>query len=302
MTEFWGSGDNLVPHQQLYPEASIEQGSEQHNLAIVRFSSSDREARQLLARMPNTVSYGPHDFPAIHQYHDEVASIIAHPGAPHDSRVMALAQRSWHSRGQNGCNFARIAAAHAENLVWEYAVAGPEVNKLDQTLAQAVGVSLERAVADQDTQVHSVLLPGVKSPREAVAALGALTDHSKFWLERNEVADELLRLNLRYPVGDSGIQAWVMAFGPFDFMPSTRKAPYFELVTRVKPKPPKIYHRLNQDASIAHLADTTLGLTDEAHAPVFDRTLQRTRDILGKKPDDVTAAKATLAVPVELLQ
>ena len=147
-----------------------------------------------------------------------------------------------------------------------------------------------------------MLLPGVTNPRQAVAAIGELTDHSKFWLERNEVVEALLRLNVRYPVGGSGIQAWVMAFGPFDFLPNTRKAPYFELVTRVKPKPSKIFYRLNQNASIAHLADTSLGLTDEAHEPIFARTLQRTRDILGGEPDDISAAKATLAVPIELLQ
>lgn len=108
--------------QETIVDATAEAPSAQQKLETIRFTDSDKHARQLLAQMPNTQNYGPHEFPALHQHHDIVRHLGATAGALGERRLIALAQRSWHIRGQNGCNFARIAAAHAEGLVWEYTV------------------------------------------------------------------------------------------------------------------------------------------------------------------------------------
>lgn len=81
------------------------------------------------------------------------------------------------------------------------------VSKLDGELARAIGASVEQAVGDPETQIHSLLLPDIKNTYQAVAAIGELVDNTKFWLERNEVAEGFLRLNVRYPVNESNVQA-----------------------------------------------------------------------------------------------
>jgi hypothetical protein len=119
-----------------------------------------------------------------------------------------------------------------------------------------------------------------------------------FWLERDELRDGHRRLHLRYKMTPA-IDAWVMAFGPFKELPNTRRSPYFELAIRVKPKPERIFYRLNQDASVAHLADVPLQTTERFWELRWASTLRRTRMILGRRPDDISAAKSTLVVPAD---
>lgn len=92
-----------------------------------------------------------------------------------------------------------------------------------------------------------------------------------------------------------------MAFAPFHFAPSTRRGPYLELTIRVKQKPEAIFHRLNQDRDIAHLADVPLEMSPQHWEDRWQSTLRRTRMVLGGEPDEMSAAKATLAVPLSEL-
>lgn len=267
----------------------------------VRFTADDQTPLDIFADLPKTVQFGRGKFPSPDQYYDAVDTLKDTTDTP-QSRLVALAQRDWHIRGQNGCQFARLVAVEADTMGWNYTVVETPGAEVDPESARQVGAAVGEVTNDPDVEVNSLLFPEVRDAKGAVAAIGALIDNGDFWLERNEVADGLLRLNLRYPINDEQVQAWIMAFGPFDFLPNTRQAPYFELAIRVKPKPPKIFHRLNQDGSAAHLADVPLQMADAYWETRFDSTLRRTRHILGGEPDDVSAAKATLAVPVELLQ
>jgi hypothetical protein len=88
-----------------------------------------------------------------------------------------------------------------------------------------------------------------------------------------------------------------MAFGPMPVWPASRRAPLIELAIRVKPKPDQLFHKLNQDHSAAHLADTPLPLDEEQMETIFERTGAATRDVLGAEPDFRSAARTTFSYP-----
>lgn len=69
------------------------------------------ESRDYFSGLLNDVSFGRHNLPSLDQY-DLRINELKSVGIP-DETIAVSAQRDWHSRGQNGCNFARIAARRA---------------------------------------------------------------------------------------------------------------------------------------------------------------------------------------------
>jgi hypothetical protein len=254
------------------------------------------------AALRGTQAYCLRRFPAPGQYWALAAELGRGRHSGDRATLIALAQRDWHVRGQTGCLFARLAARDAGSLRWHHVVseyAGRSVSG-----ASDVDAQVRRAVDDDGIQVVSVVLPAVRDGRTAVSAIRGLAASTPFRLAKDTVDEGRLHLHLRYPVGTGtgeSVEAWVMAFAPFDFVPNTRRAPYFELAVRAKEKPARMFHRLNQDRSVAHLADVELEMPERHWEDRWHSTLRRTRMILGGEPDAVSAAKSTLAVPESLL-
>ena len=270
--------------------------------ATVSVHDADPSWAPAFAALKGTQVYFLRSFPAPGQYWALAAELGRRRNSDDRATLIALAQRDWHVRGQTGCMFVRLAARDAGNLRWHYVVSeyvGRSVSGASEVQAQ-----VNRAVDDNEIQVVSIVLPGVRDARTAVSAIRELAASTSFWLAKDAVDEGLLHLHLRYPVGagrGESVEAWVMAFAPFDFVPNTRRAPYFELAVRVKEKPAWIFHRLNQDRLVAHLADVELEMSERHWEDRWRSTLRRTRMILGGEPDTVSAAKSTLAVPEFLL-
>ncbi|GAA1370407.1 hypothetical protein [Catellatospora chokoriensis] len=266
----------------------------------VRFDSSDlRWARELTA-IAGTAQYGLRRFPEPPAYHAVVARLAAQTEAPSLGRLCALAQRDWHTRGQNGCQFARLVAKDADTVRWDYHVLDVNADASSEAVTADVSELVANALVDPHVQVASILAPGIATAGGLVELIRALVRRGPFWLERDDQADGLHRFFVRYPLDDD-TQAWVMAFAPLEFIPNTRRGPYVELAVRVKPKPDWVFHRSSQEREIAHLADTPLTMSDRHWEDRWWSTKRRTEMILGAKPDDVSAAKATLTVPVQFL-
>lgn len=265
-----------------------------HSVALVRFGPEDGELQRRMHAVRPTVVYGDRSFPSAEQYHQAVAEAVL---AGHDrARAAAAAQRDWHSRGQNGCQFARLASLAADRLRWDYLVA-------DYVYSEDLGALFSERVAVEGTEVLSILVPSITIATQVMRFVQELVACSGFWLEHDQPVDSYRVCHLRCPVpgGEHDVQAWVMGFGPFAWMPNTRRGPYFELAVRVREKTPWLFHRLNQDRNLAHLADVPLSMTDRHWEHRWKSTLNRTRRILGKEPDYFSAAKCTLAVPLDEL-
>lgn len=266
----------------------------------VSFTDDDTEdIERHFALLLRDTTFGMRKFPSAELYQSRAEDIISHRGRAIASRVYAIAQRDWHVRGQSGCMFARLAAHSAETLRWVYAVTTR--TSAPASLCSNAARRLDAAIVDPTCQLFSFLFPAITAPGQAVNVVYALTRYSPFWLEMNQIDRGELRLHVRYPVSSTGVQAWVMAFGPWDFLPNTRRAPFFELAVRVKVKPDQIYHRLNQDRGIAHLADAPLSMPAKHQEDRWRSTLRRTRMILGGEPDSRSAAKSTLTIPACLI-
>lgn len=103
-------------------------------------------------------------------------------------------------------------------------------------------------------------------------------------------------LGLRVRVGV--LESWVSGFGPFDFLPVTRRSPYTEVAFRVKARPK--YELILKPApeNVIHLADLDLlGVTNAAFRTLWQASLDRTARMLGHAPDLRSAAKTTYAIP-----
>lgn len=270
---------------------------------IIQFTD-ERNWRELFTRLKAQEQIGHRSFPAVQEYR-KIAQQIEQEISSESRSIgytKALIQREWHIRGKSGCQFARLGALQANQLRWDYIVfngvdcSGRELDVLTTPILQAT--------RDSKCQLLSILFPEVSSARELVNIIRRLTiTKGRFWLERDEVDDNrILRLYLRYSLEDTKAQAWVMAFGPMKFLPPTRQSPYAELVIRVKPKPPDIFHRLNQDRNVAHLADIPLEMPANRWEHRWSSTRSRTRMILGAEPDETSAARATFSVPLSFLR
>jgi hypothetical protein len=269
------------------------------NITLIAFRHEDDMDVSYLKDLPRHLQLGERRFPTAAAYHEAVTDQIGTLGPEDAAEHYASAQRDWHVRGQNGCQFARLVANDAETMGWEYAVCDDTM--LTPDLVRELDEQAQSAIARPETQVLSLLFPRVTTANEAVGIIRLLAAHSRFWLERDEMTNDGQALYLRYPV-EEDVQAWIMAFAPLDFLPNTRRGPYFELAVRVKPKPEWLFHRLNQDRDLAHLADVPLVMSERYWEDRFESTLRRTRRILGGEPDQVSAAKATLVVPAGYLR
>lgn len=269
-------------------------------ISLVAFRHEDEMDTSYLKGLPRTEQFGDRKFPSPAAYHEAVAAETSDSDQSERARHYAEAQRDWHVRGQNGCQFARLVAKDAEVVGWDYAVFDGTPSQVTPDVVAKLDDQVVDAVKRPETQVLSFLMPAVTDARDAVQIMRRLTECSAFWLERDEMTGDGQMLYLRYPV-EEDIQAWVMAFAPFDFLPNTRRGPFFELAIRVKQKPDWLFHKLNQDPELAHLADVPLQMSDRYWEDRFNSTVSRTRRILGGEPDQVSAAKATLVVPADRL-
>jgi hypothetical protein len=245
------------------------------------------------ADLPKRSQFGNRRFPDPYDYWAAVADLRE---AGDVAELVGAAQRDWHLRGQTGCLFAQVAALAPADAHWDALVVGADPADLGPAGYGEIGEFAAQATTDADTELASVVFPAARTGLEAVDILVGLARETAFFLERDDITEHDRRLFLRYPVG-ADVQAWVMAFGPFEFMPNTRRSPYFELVLRVKPKPSEIFHRLNPDRAVAHLADAPLTMTPDRWEHRWQGSRRRTRMVLGGEPTELTAAKMTMSMP-----
>lgn len=237
------------------------------------------------------MSFGQYRVPSPEQY-DTRARELQAMGLPM-ATIAIEAQRDWHARGQNGCNFARIAARRAMEVGWHSEFIGSRDN------AGQVSDIMEAAADDPTKQIVSLVF-GKMPADDLVETIVTLTEESNFYLQKDEIIDNgsHRQLFLRYPLAAGRIAAWSMCFAPYTFMPNTRRSPFIEIATRVKEKPEGLHPMLNGNPAEAHLADLIIDTNPKHTADRIVTTIGRTATILGGKPNHITAAKSTLVVPV----
>lgn len=195
------------------------------------------------------------------------------------------------SRNRTGCAFAVLAARDAERFEWGCDVVG------EDDLA-SVSDRVGRAVAAPAVSTLSLIFPHVRSDRQLedlISRLDADTVylHSVLDTERNRC--------YRFRARIGAEESYVSGFGPFPFLPPTRRADHAAIVFRVKPRPDYDWHLKEPEEGIIHVADMDMkGLDERAMLRAWNNSFLRTAGILGHKPDDESAAKTTFVMPLEL--
>lgn len=229
----------------------------------------------------------------------DVAGLVASAGVPTgrsaDARPaleVAATQASWFASGHSGCVFARLAALKDHG--WHFIVSDP----LDSNAADQVAATVRSLQRDPTCEVVSLVLPSIRTEVDALEAIAKLCEADLLFVEQAVLDGDKRSAYVRLPIDDE-VVAWVMAFGPFVNMPPTRRSPYFELAMRVRSKSGELFHRLNQDPTVAHLADLPMAMPERHWEHRWASTLKRTRRILGGEPNAFSAARCTFTTSVE---
>lgn len=209
--------------------------------------------------------------------------------------LVTSAQRHWHTRGQNGCVFAQIAATKATEIGW---VSNVIRENSELSYGSKIDLLFDEAVVNKDVQNLSLIFPEIVTPNQLVNTIKDIRDTSKKVKVYDTSFDDYTVLALRGELGDD-VLSWIVGFGPFDFLPLTRQSPMTELAIRTKLKPNVIFHKLNQDKEAAHLADIQLGLNDEMMDILLDKTKAKTNLILEGTSRKLSSAKASFAIPTK---
>jgi hypothetical protein len=259
----------------------------------VRFTCSDPSQ---FAHVSKSVSYGRRSFPTREDYEEAaVKAGLATAGETWTNpELAAAAARHWHTTGQTGCLFARLLSGEADDARWPTVVLD---DASPATAAEIAKATREAGEADGCDLISFVIptLTDIRGAREIVVALAETEGFDIF--ESREVDGHVI-VAVRAALPD-GLTAWAISFGPLPEWPATRRGPMFELVLRVKPKPDRIFHKLNQDPKVAHLADINLDRDDEHLERLYSRSKRATEDVLGAHADKLSAARATFSFPTD---
>jgi hypothetical protein len=207
------------------------------------------------------------------------------------SQEIIAAQLKFFQEGKAGCQFAVLVSNNPGFYRWKHVVVdGTDVAKIDQIT--------DGAIADSEINQLSLLFPQIKT-RLALEELLNQFELSRVFYFEPEIGFEGYKcVRLRAKVLDK--TSWVSGLGPFNFLPETRRAPYTELAFRVKAKPPYVKSVQPQTPDYQlHVANLELpGIGKDEFVKLWTGSFVRTREVLGHKPDLLSAAKTTFAIPI----
>jgi len=193
-------------------------------------------------------------------------------------------------RNGSGCAFAAQAARDPSKYEWGHIVLPcADIEKLDERVMGAI--------ADSSISTLTVIFPGVRSDDELATLIPKLVTDNLI-LHQTHDTETMRCYRFRATVNDD--QSFISGFGPFDFMPITRRSPHTAIVMRVDARPPYAWHLKEPENGIIHVADMDMkGLSDRTLNRMWNNSFLRTRGLLGKKPDDESAAKTTFVFPLD---
>lgn len=215
--------------------------------------------------------------------------------------LVLLIQADWHRRGQNGCHFARMMNAARSQHRWRSVV-------LRTPTADSVAAEFGQACSDADCWILSLVMPMLSEATSLRDLMRAMGGHPEWELEVDPATSpdsgfEGVTLSLRALVGDSGKSALPIGFGPFGFLPATRRAPFTEVIMGTEPKWPEVVEQHPELATApneVHLADVLVALDHSEMDNMIDLTRQLRAFVLGAAKDPRARAHVTFSLPIDV--
>lgn len=207
--------------------------------------------------------------------------------------------RKWQAQGQLACQFARHVGRSPEDFgIVTRTVITDASGKLDDASRSAIREAVEHARSAANVQGLTILFPAVIDPSALVLFCRELGNVPLLTVTAKlnpSDRDERVYVAIRAQVGDTAV-AEILGFGPFQFLPFTRRSPITALELRTKqlgaklsgPGKPKRLHL----AAIPMPQDWN----DERIQRVWSYTERAREDFLGGD-DSAAKAKVTFAIP-----
>lgn len=215
--------------------------------------------------------------------------------AGYDAALVGEAMFGWARTGQTGCLFATMLAGDPASAGWQSVVIPDMVS--DETLHALVSGMLSAG-----PEAATIVFPSVETP-EALASLldqlARLPDWHGVVLDGEEELVGLLRIGLRWSLPTPGHVSWVLGFGPFDFLPFTRRAPFTALIFRCAAAHTLSRRRIEGHDEV-HLADLPAPVDGERYSRMWSRTESRKRSLLAGEFEPGAKARVTFTLPAEL--
>ncbi len=206
----------------------------------------------------------------------------------------------WRRSAQVGCVFAR----YFSNKPDEY---GQDIAEVSQSadpvrVAKAIASRVERLVADPSITVATLVMPTIATVEALANVAVALRDHPK-WIvsaikldpppEGDFVGVQLFR---EIPYQSASRRSEVLAFGPFNIFPRTRRSPVaaFELFVGEARANDPVSQKPTDRANLAHADLTTTAIL---RAPnLFENMLKQTKALRLKSLNGVDDHRAKAKV------
>lgn len=205
--------------------------------------------------------------------------------------LLATIFHTWVQRGQAACQFAVHLAKNRSDAGWMEVVV-PHLD--DEASVAAVSTLLVGAGSADSVEAVLLLLPSVRTWQRLVELCGRLCRLGDWCWEEIQGADEGHALaGLRWTPPASDNRSWVLAFGPFDELPYTRRAPVTALTLRTRGP-------ANKEGGL-DLAKMDSLVDDQKSERFLDLTERNKSDLLGGELTHVARARVTLQVAKVLL-
>lgn len=201
-------------------------------------------------------------------------------------------QQEFFKRNGSGCAFAAAAARDMQKYGWKQAICDISADEIDR--------EIEGAISDASISTLSLIFPTIKTDAQMSALLSELQKCKLVFLEEKFEVGTKYGFRFRAIIGD--LHSWISGFGPFDYLPETRRSPSVEMTIRVKPRPEYEWHFKASPPGVIHLADLNmLGLPDKKLWKLWGVSFLRTKKLLGHDPDAESAAKTTFVIPKNII-
>lgn len=201
--------------------------------------------------------------------------------------------RDWQARPQVACVFAqRIAKQPGRYGVATVTIADDPWREM----TKAIDATADAVVGARGTHEGlTVLLPRLNEPKLLVAYCKRLGARNSNWRIEDAFNPsdnrERVHVSLRFTLEEQ-VEAEILGFGPFRFLPLTRRSPITALEIRTKPEGAK--ERTGAQTERAHLAH--IPWPDTTRDRYWSQSQQARRTVLGG--DDSSArARITFAIP-----
>jgi len=246
--------------------------------------------------------------PSRQDYLEHLARLFAtepHDLLASDARFTLAIHQHWHHQALQGCHFAQLLAKDPAENGWSRTVLFNRVTSNKSQVWELISDLIDKVSSDDITQSYSLLFPMVDTPEAFVRLLAGLRKIEGWSVNASgEVRAahwSLIRLKIKIRIMPGDFSAWVLSFGPFPFMPTTRCSPIVELALRPKRKPQQLQHEsLTPGEHEAHLADQRIDRLDALkYQKILDATKRR-KKLLSE--NDIAQPKARVAafVPKKL--